>query len=169
MKFKELFIFFTFAVLIFIPSVISAQTEDVKAPKVDIASLNWFAGCWEANIPEREMIISEMWTKPTGGTLIGVGRTIIKGKTVSHEYLRIVEGAYEISYIAKPSSNSSETSFLLKNLGERNVVFENLENDFPQRIIYKSSKADTLSARIEATIDGKTKAVDFPMLRVKCS
>jgi len=148
-------------------AAVSAQSETTRTPNTE--DLSWFAGCWEVNIPEREMTISEMWTKPAGGTLIGVGRTIVKGKTVSHEYLRIAEDADGISYIAKPSSNSGETSFRLKSSKEKEVVFENLKNDFPQRIIYKKEKENSLFARIEATFEGKTKAVEFPMLRVNCS
>ena len=149
---------------VLLPSVTSAQN---KAPKAD--DLAWLAGCWEMNVPEKSLTISEMWTKPDGGTLIGVGRTVINGKTVSYEFMRIVETKDGIDLIAKPSSNSGETTFRYKNSDGKKIVFENLENDFPQRVIYKSDKADSLFARIEATKDEKTQAIDFPMLRVKCN
>lgn len=150
-------------VVVLLPLGIFAQARTVKADDFD-----WIAGCWEMNVPEKQMTISEMWTKPAGGMLIGVGRTVVKGKTVSYEYLRIVEGKDGIDYIAKPSSNEGETSFRLKSSSEKEVIFENLENDFPQRVIYKSEKADALFARIEGSKNGKTNAIDFPMLRVKC-
>lgn len=149
---------------VLLPSVTSAQN---KLPKAD--DLAWFAGCWEMNVPEKSLTISEMWTKPDGGTLIGVGRTVINSKTVSYEYLRIAEVGNGLEYIAKPSSASGETSFKLTSSNGKNVVFENLENDFPQRIIYKSNKADTLFARIEASETDRSKAIDFPFTRVKCN
>ncbi len=151
-------------VVALLPLGILAQNKTVK-----ISDLDWFAGCWEINIPERQMTISEMWTKPSGGTLIGVGRTVVNNKTVSYEYLRIVEGNEGIDYIAKPSSNSGETPFRLKNSTAKEVVFENLANDFPQRVIYRREKAGSISARIEGSVDGKAKPIDFPFLRVKCN
>jgi hypothetical protein len=150
--------------LILFPLGTSAQNKVLKTD-----DLSWFAGCWEASVPEKGMTISEMWTKPDGGTMIGVGRTVVKGKTVSYEFMRMVETNDGIDYIAKPSSNSGETSFRSKSSNGKEIVFENLENDFPKRIIYKSDKADLLFARIEAAKDGKTKAIDFPMIRVKCN
>jgi len=40
------------------------------------------------------------------------------------------------------------TTFTMKENKDQKVIFENLENDFPQRIIYSRSE-DTLTARIE--------------------
>jgi hypothetical protein len=47
------------------------------------------------------------------------------------------------------------------------LTFENLQHDFPQRIIYRVD-GRKLHARIEGTKDGKTRGVDFPYTRTKC-
>jgi hypothetical protein len=48
------------------------------------------------------------------------------------------------------------------------VVFENPEHDFPQRIIYRRESADALFARIEGQEKGVNKAMDFRFKRSKC-
>jgi hypothetical protein len=45
---------------------------------------------------------------------------------------------------------------------------ENLEHDFPQRVIYQRRGADSLVARIEGTTPSGSRSVDYPMRRVRC-
>ncbi len=150
---------------VFFVSLPSISGQDTK-PKIE--DLAFMAGCWELNVPQRNMTIAEQWMKPLGGTLIGMGRTVVGGKTVSYETLRIVSGEAGIDYIAKPSSNKDETTFKLAKSTAAEVVFENPAHDFPQRIIYKKVDADSLFARIEGTRNGKLSGMDIPMKRVKC-
>lgn len=150
-------IFFAFAPL--------AYSQEAK-PKVE--DLAFMAGCWELSVPQRKMTIAEHWMKPSGGSLIGMGRTVVDGKTVSYEFLRIVTGEMGIDYIAKPSSSKDETAFRLSKATAAEVVFENPAHDFPQSIIYKKGDADSLFARIEGMQNGKVNAMDIPMKRIKC-
>ena len=53
-------------------------------------------------------------------------------------------------------------------LGDREVVFGNSDHDFPQRIIYRLTSDEDLLGRIEGTIDGEERAVDFPMKKIDC-
>lgn len=142
-----------------------AYSQEAK-PKIE--DLAFMAGCWELSVPQRKMTIAEQWMKPAGGSLIGMGRTVVDGKTVSHEFLRIVSGEAGIDYIAKPSSSKDETAFRLSKATATEVVFENPAHDFPQRIIYKKSDAGSLFARIEGTQNGKLNGMDIPMKRTKC-
>ncbi len=161
MKFSKLIAAAAFLFML-IPAVAAQDTK----PKVE--DLGWLAGCWEMNVPERKMTVTESWMKPAAGTLIGMGRTIVGDKTVSYEFLRIVSGADGIDYIAKPSQSSSETAFRLIKGSDAEAVFENLKHDFPQRIIYRKPNADSLFARIEGMRNGELRGMDIPMKRVKC-
>ncbi len=134
-----------------------------------IGDLNWLAGCWEISKPDQKMLISEHWMAATGDAMLGMSRTIRDGKMVGFEYLRIVQTGDAINYISKPSQNKEDTAFKLMKLTAGEVVFENLAHDFPQRIIYRFTKPDSLFARVESVGGEKTKGIDFPMVRVKCS
>lgn len=139
----------------------------IRAQTVSVDSLSWMAGCWELNVPQRQMTIAEHWMKPAGGTLIGMSRTVRGGKTTGFEFIRIVTTVAGIDYVAKPSSNKNETAFKLVKSSAAEAVFENLAHDFPQRIIYKP-QPDGLFARIEGTQNGKLNGMDIPMKRTKC-
>lgn len=136
----------------------------VERPRVE--ALSWLAGCWAAEGGEAGS--GESWTAPAGGTMLGVGRTVRGGRTRAHEFVLIREtDAGGLDYVAHPS-DQPPASFALVRLGEREAVFENPAHDFPQRIVYRLEGEDVLRARIEGTVDGEARAIDFPMRRVAC-
>ena len=139
-----------------------SQTSSTK-----IADLGWLAGCWEMKDEKRGMLITEMWMRPAGDAMMGVGRTIKSGKLVDFENLRIVEDAGGLSYISRPSANKADTTFKMIRSSATEIVFENLGHDFPQRIMYKRD-GEKMTARIEGSINGKTRSVDFAYLRARC-
>src|SRR5688572_5469390 len=85
----------------------------IRAQTAGVDSLSWMAGCWELSVPQRQMTIAEHWMKPSGGTLIGMSRTVRGGKTTGFEFIRIVTSEAGIDYVAKPSSSNEETAFKL--------------------------------------------------------
>jgi hypothetical protein len=127
----------------------------------------WLAGCWEGNLRGSE--INEQWMKPSGGVMLGMGRTVAAGKVRDYEFLQIREEADgTIAYVAKPSGQS-EASFKLKQIQRNEAIFENLEHDFPQRIIYRLQSDGSLFARVEGTMNGKARGFDYPMKRGGCN
>jgi hypothetical protein len=120
----------------------------------------------EANLRGSEL--NEQWMKPSGGVMLGMGRTVAGGKVREYEFLQIrqeADGA--INYVAKPSGQP-EGSFKLIKSGNKEAVFENPAHDFPQRIIYRLQADGSLFARVEGTANGKPRAFDYPMKRGKC-
>jgi hypothetical protein len=53
-------------------------------------------------------------------------------------------------------------------MSDNEVVFENAQHDFPQRVAYKLEPDGKLAARIEGTRNGSLRVIDFPMSRVSC-
>jgi hypothetical protein len=128
------------------------------------ADLGWLAGCWEQTHGSRR--VTEHWTTPDGGTLLGVGRTVEGGKTVEYEFLLIREGKKGLEYVAKPSGQA-EAVFPLARSSTQEAVFENPEHDFPTRISYRR-QGGALTARIEGSLGGKPRAFDFNYRAVSC-
>jgi hypothetical protein len=135
------------------------------AQAADVAALSWMSGCWRQHSESRT--VDEMWMAPSGGGMLGMSRTVAKGRIAEHEFLqiRVVDG--RIVYIARPSGQP-EAMFTAAKVGAREVVFENPAHDFPQRIIYRLQPDGGIAARIEGTRDGKLRGIDFPMKRVTC-
>lgn len=131
-----------------------------------VARLAWLAGCWSSESPQGGG--NEQWMVPLAGTMLGMARTVKAGKTVGFEFMRIHEAADgTLLYTALPSGQS-ETTFTERSLSEAEVVFENLQHDFPQRVSYRYQGEGQLLASIEGSIKGKIKRIKFPMRRIQC-
>lgn len=143
--------------------VVSQVAASAQAPTT--AALGFLAGCWRFEANGR--VVEEQWLAPAGGSLVGVGRTVAGGKTVGHEFLQIRDLPAGLTYIVLPSGQA-ETRFVLASHSADEWVFENPTHDFPTRIRYRRAGPNTLQARIEGTMNGKPRGIDFPYTRVAC-
>ena len=139
----------------------SSAQESSKSTTSKIAELNWIAGNWSSDV--NGTITEEQWLEPRSGMMVGMNRTAFPNGKASFEFLRIAETENGIVYFASPSGKSP-TPFALKELGKSKVVFENLANDFPHRIIYERS-GDTMVAKIEGEVKGKTESMKWTWKR----
>jgi len=131
----------------------------VDAAEVPDQDLSWIAGDWETNLGN--VRVDEHWTDLSGGSMLGMSRTVSGGRTVSFEYLRIETRPDGIYYVAHPRAKSPGTDFKLVRSDRRQAVFENLSHDFPKRIIYRLNPEGSLTARVEGDGSEKEKAQEF--------
>ncbi len=134
--------------------------------KSGIERLEWISGCWV--LDDGKERTEETWMKPAGQSMLGMSRTVAGGKTVLTEHIQIREANGQIAYIVALGMGAKPTVFKLVKSSDNEVVFENPEHDFPQRIIYRRESADALFARIEGAEKGVNKAMDFRYKRSKC-
>jgi Domain of unknown function (DUF6265) len=127
--------------------------------------LRWLAGCWELKRGNRTGL--EMWMMPAGGLMMGASRTVANGQVTEWERLQLTSKDRQVVYTSLPSGQS-ETSFTSTQVSDSGFTVENLQHDFPQRIIYRRRGADSLVARIEGPGQQGTRGIDFPMKRVSC-
>ncbi len=126
----------------------------------------WLSGCWEARTPTRSVF--EMWMPPSGGVMMGAGRTVVNGVTREFEQLRLHVRGDTLVYTAIPS-RQRETDFPSTHASRDSLVFENLSHDFPQRVIYRRRGADSVVARAEGPgPNGTVRGFSIPMRRVEC-
>lgn len=139
----------------------------LQAPgaSADVARLDWLAGCWRLDSPRR--VVEEQWMAPAGGVMLGMSRTLVGDRTVEHEFVVIRQDEGRLTYTAHPSSQSPAT-FTARQVSGDEVLFENPQHDFPQRIRYRR-QADQLVASIEGTRDGRARTVQFAYARVACA
>ena len=133
----------------------------LAAQMATVDQLAWLSGCWTLARPDG--VTEEQWMKPAGGTMLGMSRTVKGGKTVEYEFLQLRDVNGKLTYVAKPSGQA-ETPFPVKTIADAEVVFENPTHDFPQRVIYRRT-ADGVTARIEGTMNGKLRGMDFVYTR----
>ena len=120
------------------------------------SSLDWMAGTWVQEKPGEK--VTESWIGPTGGTLVGVNLSQWPDR-LTFEYLRISDLPDGMIYYASPIGGKP-VEFKFKEAGDKRVVFENKEHDFPQRIIYWR-EGDKLAARVEGDVQGRTRSQEW--------
>lgn len=135
-----------------------------------LESLAWLSGCWQSRNDDLDSVSGsvEIWSPPSGGAMLGLGRTLRDGVLVSQESMQIREqpdGA--IVFVAQPSGQAS-TIFTMVSKGDRSIVFEAPEHDFPQRVAY-SRDGNDLNAYIEGRTGTGTRRIDFPMQSAPCN
>lgn len=149
--------------------IVSNTLANSAYAQVDsIQRLAWMGGCWSNDKAEAGSGSGEQWMQPAAGSMFGVGRMVRGGKTISHEFMRITstpEG--KLSFIAQPDGQAA-TTFTQISLSDSEVVFENAQHDFPQRVIYRKLDTQRMLGRIEGTQAGKVRGIDFPMTKNNC-
>lgn len=112
--------------------------------------------------------VEEHWIGPTANTMAGVTITYTgrKDETASLEFASIEKRDGRIVFVARVG-DQPPVVFPLKESDNGYAVFENLEHDFPQRVIYAYGGDDTLDARIEGTVDGKAQSMEWHYTRMK--
>ncbi len=122
-------------------------TEARKVGPTGVASLSWVEGCWETE----DGSSTEYWTRGHDSLIFGFN-TLTDGEAlVFYEQMRFqrVEGTWQ--FAAYPRGRGP-TLFDAVELSEAQIVVENAENDFPQRIRYQRD-GDLLRAAI-SKLDG---------------
>lgn len=133
---------------------------------LSIASLAWLSGCWAAEGGEPGS--GEQWMPLAGNSLLGMSRTVRNGATATHEFMRIADAPDgKLTFFAQPAGKPP-ASFAVLKLTANEVVFENLEHPFPQRILYRFEPPAKLHASIEGTRNGASRSFAYPMVRVSC-
>ena len=139
-----------------------AAAAVADAEEQPIERMAWLEGHWTGTAGDLRM--EEHWTSPAGNALVGMHKDVKAGKLVMFEFLRIEAREDGVCYMASPHGRPP-TSFELIEQSDRRVVFENAGNDFPQRILYWSADPDELRARIEGTVKGEEKSMEWRWIR----
>lgn len=153
------------------PPSAAAPSPGTPTPSSDpLAALGWLAGCWAGDVNQRAY--TEQWTKPAAGMMLGLGHTVMAGRTLSFEFMRIEARADgSIAYIAKPTDKPEE-AFVYQGAkddhGATRYAFANPARDFPTEIAYAHTPLDELFAYVVGKVDGKDRQVIYPFRRVNC-
>jgi hypothetical protein len=155
---------FSVVVLLAFMAVSPAQRPAQK--KTSLEQLAWLTGCWEGR--QGQAIVEEIWSKPGGGSMLGLGRTVKEHRTVSFEFMQFREENGSLVFLPQPQGGT-RVSFPLKDSFAGRLTFENKEHDFPQRVIYERKGPGLLLAAVEGTYKGKEEREEFQMKKVRCN
>ena len=138
-------------------------------PPARVESLRWMTGCWEQK--GARSTIEEHWTRPAGGTVLGIGRTIRHNpagdSTRVYEFTRIIERNGKLVFVAQPSGQST-ADFTEESLTDSSVTFSNPAHDYPQSVSYARRGSDSMYARTDGNVGGKNRRIEFKYARRSC-
>lgn len=149
------------AVLLVVFSALVCCKKSEKQNKINPA--NWLIGSWENNSEQGNL--SESWKKQNDSTFIGQSY-FIKGKdTLHHESIVLDQKGDDFFYTTtvKGQNNDQAIRFKMTSATAKQLVFENLKHDYPQKIVYNKITKDSLVAKISGIQQGKPSTESFPM------
>lgn len=153
------------AAVVTVVTVVAVAPVSAEQPS-GIQRVAWLQGCWELVSPDSTT--EEQWMAPRGKSMVGASRTVRADSLVGYELIVIREQDDRLVYEAHPSGQPA-ASFYEKAANGSNVVFENLDHDFPQRIGYRFSAPDSLYAWIEGDQSGELRRIEFSYRRSECA
>jgi len=141
-------------------AILATSTTAQEAYRLD--DVAYLSGCWAGDMGSLDM--REQWSEAHAGVMTGTTRYFRDGQSAGFEFALIVEDDKGVTLWPYPSGERSEHGFPLVS-ADGESVFENLEHDFPVRIIYVRDGADRLEPRIEGS-DGESRG--WSLRRVAC-
>lgn len=102
---------------------------------------------------------TEIWEISADGELVGKTIYEYQGGSLLSETMRILIKENKLQYCATimeqdPENPQGEICFTLKDYKDEMFTFENLNHDFPKRIMYDFSGFGTVNARVESDTSG---------------
>ena len=150
-------------VLILLTGLLSFSGNPASAQEAPtLSDVSFLTGCWQGTMGSLDM--KEQWTEAEGGMLMWSTRFFRGGEVVDWEFGLVYEGPEGVTMLPYPRGSKSEHDFPLE-IRNGEFVFENLQHDFPVRIIYVWDGADGLSPRIEGS-DGEARG--WSLQRAAC-
>lgn len=136
-----------------------------RAQEKSLSDLAFMSGCWRGKLSDRNGTIEERYNPAAGGLMLGTSQTVVEGRTVFFEFIKVEQAPDGIVMTPAPKGKPS-VPFKMVSLAGKKAVFENLEHDFPKRIIYHLRDSGALVARIEG--DKPEQSEEFVMEPIPC-
>ena len=122
----------------------------------------WLSGHWCSQ--SEAQLIEEYWLPPEGNLVLGVGRTVKSGKTVTFEFMRIETRDGVTNYLAMHDGLPA-VAFRLTASGADWARFENPQHDFPTRVEYRRTSSGLHAEIAGPGKDGKEVVIPFDYRR----
>ncbi|MFL1896637.1 DUF6265 family protein [Aquimarina sp. 2-A2] len=133
----------------------------------NIKKAEWLKGTWENKTSKGS--VYETWSKSRENEFNGKSYIVKDKDTIIFETIKLVQEQNGLFYIprVKNQNENLPVRFLAKTISETQLVFENLQHDFPQTISYTKITSDSLVAEISGTKNGQQRKQTFPMKLVQ--
>lgn len=147
--------------------VLASCKEDKSRTYEKINAANWLLGNWKSKSVEGNL--TESWKKANDSTFQATSYFIKEKDTLHFETIILEQKGEKVTYYAtvQGQNEGKLIAFKLKTASEKELQFENLQHDYPQKINYTPITADSLVVKISGMQQGKPSSEQFSMKRIK--
>lgn len=143
----------------------SEKTKNASSPNrfVLLEKAKWLSGTWKNSSPRGTS--SETWNLVNDSTYRGASYFMAGTDTIASEDILLIQRGDALLYIpvVRNQNDGKPVEFTSTSISAEQLVFENPQHDFPQKITYTRISPDSLVAEISGTIDGQLRLRLFPM------
>ena len=152
--------------LLLLLTLVACKNQETTE-KEKIKATTWLLGNWESKSAEGSL--KENWKQENDSTFSATSYFINAKDTVHFETIRLQQVGEQLTYTAtiKGQNNDKPVAFPLLSQTDKQVVFENLKNDYPQKITYTKVTADSIVAQISGKLLGKQSSEQFGLKKIK--
>ncbi|GAB3450721.1 DUF6265 family protein [Massilia solisilvae] len=125
----------------------------------------WLQGCWQVDGAEPGS--GEHWSAPAAGAMVGSARLVRGGKMTNIGLLQLRHVDGQLEYVAQ-SLGEAVMAFTRVAAARGELAFARAAPTFPQRLVLRQKDAMHFHSRMEGTVKGERKVLEFPMTRVNC-
>lgn len=147
--------------------IVSACQKDTTAEKNLIKKADWLIGNWEnkTNLGT----LSENWKKVNDSTFKAKSLFIKDKDTIHKETILLQQKGEILIYTTniKGQNDNKSIRFELNTETENELLFENIKNDYPQKISYKKTANNSLTTQISGVQFGKPSAEKYTLVKTK--
>jgi len=135
--------------------------------KDKIKTAHWLLGSWEFKSTDGNLY--ENWKKMNDSTLQGQSYFVKAKDTLHFETVTLQQKGEELTYLTTilGQNNDKPISFVLTETTDKQLIFENITHDYPQKIIYNHVSKDSLVAEISGLQSGRPASEKYLMQRRK--
>lgn len=152
------------ALLVFLVAFSACKKVDSEANEKDKIKLaHWLLGNWEDKSVDGSL--TENWSKVNDSTYQATSHFIKLKDTLHYETIRLQQKGETLTYIATVQGQNDDkpVAFNLITATDKQLVFENLKNDYPQKISYTHISKDSLVAEVSGIQQGKASSEKYKM------
>jgi hypothetical protein len=128
-----------------------------------IVGKEWLVGTWENKSDEGNLL--EIWKKANDSIYVGESYFIKEKDTLHSEKMELKKKGENLLYIStiKGQNNDKPVTFNHNIEIEKQLVFENLKNEYPRKIMYKRIAKDRIFIEVSGIQQDKPSLIRYSM------
>lgn len=133
---------------------------------LNLIQYQWLLGTWEMNSPRGS--IFEGWKQVNDSLFQGKSYMLAGKDTIVMENMKLEQRGNTLIFtpFVMGQNSGQPVAFVSSNISNNELIFENPQHDFPQKISYRLINSDSLLAKISGSLYGTETVQDFPMKKI---